>query len=222
MKVKTGKTFYFSVEGQTEKLYLQWLQQVINQAMEQRSIPNPNVKFQVKIEKNPVSYVKNIVSVDKIVVTHVFDYESEDEEHVKQFRDTLDKMKKASTLGKKIKYQMGYSNFTFELWMILHKMECNVSLAHRNKYHQPLNQAYGTQFQRLDEYKQEDNFKRLLESLDLDNVCEAIRRAKQIMEENANRRYRLQKYKGFEYYNENPSLSLHIIIEKILKDCGLM
>lgn len=30
-------------------------------------------------------------------------------------------MESAQNLGKSIKYKLGYSNFTFELWMILHK-----------------------------------------------------------------------------------------------------
>ena len=34
------------------------------------------------------------------------------------------KMKQSGHLGKKITYKSGYSNFTFELWIILHKSDC--------------------------------------------------------------------------------------------------
>lgn len=34
-------------------------------------------------------------------------------------------MKAAQNSGKDIKYQLGYSNFTFELWIIVHKTDCN-------------------------------------------------------------------------------------------------
>lgn len=37
----------------------------------------------------------------------------------------MDNMKKAEQLGKQIKYKSGYSNFTFDLWIILHIADCN-------------------------------------------------------------------------------------------------
>ena len=58
---------------------------------------------------------------------------------------------------KKIKYALGYSNFTFELWMILHKRDCNGSLTDRRQYLNPINQAFGEKFENLDQYKHEDN-----------------------------------------------------------------
>ena len=74
----------------------------------------------------------------------------------------------------------------------------------------------------MDEYKHEDNFKRFLGQLSLDNVTKAIFRANKIMERNRENGYRLYKYKGYKYYKVNPSLAVNEIIEKILKDCELM
>ena len=52
---KLNQTYYFSVEGQTERCYLQWLQKTINAAPDTKY----TVKLNVKVEKNPVSYPKN-------------------------------------------------------------------------------------------------------------------------------------------------------------------
>lgn len=215
---KENRTYYFSVEGETEQWYLEWLQRIIN--------AEPNAKYTVKldskIQKDPLSRVKRMTIVGKTEITHIFDYESEEEIHVKQFKTALERMKDAQNTGKNIKYHLGYSNFTFELWMILHKVDCNGSLMHRRQYLMPLNRAYGENFENLDQYKHENNFKRVLSKLTLDNVRQAIRRAKVIMRKNEEMGYRLQEYKGYRYYKENPSLSLWEQIERILIDSKVL
>lgn len=215
---KENRTYYFSVEGETEQWYLEWLQRIIN------AEPNAQytVKLDSKIQKDPLSRVKSMTIVGKTEITHIFDYESDEEIHVKQFKTTLERMKETQNTGKNIKYNLGYSNFTFELWMILHKADCNGSLMHRRQYLMPLNRAYGENFENLDQYKHENNFKRVLSKLTLDNVRQAVRRAKVIMRKNEEMGYRLQEYKGYRYYKENPSLSLWEQIERILRDCKVL
>lgn len=215
---KENRTYYFSVEGETEQWYLEWLQRIIN--------AEPNAKYTVKldskIQKDPLSRAKRMTIVGKTEITHIFDYESDEEIHVRQFKTTLERMKNAQNTGKNIKYHLGYSNFTFELWMILHKADCNGFLMHRRQYLMPLNRAYGENFENLAQYKHENNFKRVLSKLTLDNVRQAIRRAKVIMRNNEEMGYRLQEYRGYRYYKENPSLSLWEQIERILRDCKVL
>lgn len=215
---KENRTYYFSVEGETEQWYLEWLQRMIN------AEPNAKytVKFDSKIQKDPLSRVKRMTIVGKTEITHIFDYESEEEIHAKQFKTVLERMKNAQNTGKSIKYYLGYSNFTFELWIILHRMDCNGSLMHRRQYLVPLNRAYGENFENLEQYKHENNFKRILSKLSLDHVRQAIRRSKAIMQKNAEMGYRMQEYKGYRYYKENPSLSLWEQIERILADCKIL
>lgn len=210
-------TYYFSVEGETEKWYLEWLQDTINARPDTKFL----VKLDSKVEKNPVSYVKRLTVVDKAEITHVFDYESNDPEHVQLFQASLGNMKKAQTSGKKVKYRLGYSNFTFELWIILHKAECSGPLTDRKQYLDRVNRAYDVHFASLGDYKTEDNFKGLLSKLTLEDVHNAVRRSKAIMEQNQLNGYSLQTYKGYKFYRENPSLSVWEIIEQILTDCGL-
>jgi len=150
------------------------------------------------------------------------DYESDEPIHVKQFIETMDNMKAAKSLGKQIAYQFGYSNLTFDLWILLHMADCNGAISHRKNYLGPLNRAYDEHFQSMAEYKHETNFKRCLSKLQLSNVIDAVNRAKGIMQRNQDNGYPLQQYKGYKYYKENPSLAIWEVIGKILKDCELM
>lgn len=157
----------------------------------------------------------------KTEIWHLSDYESGEPVHVRQFTETMDNMKAAMGIGKQITYKFGYSNLTFDLWIILHKIDCNGSYAHRRNYIEPLNRAYGENFENMDEYKHEANFKRCLKQLTLDNVRDAIARANVIMAGNQENGYRLVEYKGYKYYRENPALAINEIIERIMSDCGL-
>ncbi|WP_315523101.1 RloB domain-containing protein [Fusobacterium massiliense] len=181
-----------------------------------------NVKFDLKIQKDPLSRAKGITILEKTEIIHIFDKESEESIHREQFYKTLDRMKEAENLGKKIKYQLGYSNFTFELWIILHKIDFNTPLGHRSQYFSFINRAYEEQFNNLDDYKRENHFKRILKKITIDNVKEATKRAKNIMNKNKENGYNLEDYRGYKFYKENPSLSIWEIVEKILYECGLM
>lgn len=217
---KETRKYYFSVEGETEHWYLKWLQNMINS--------DPNTQYTVKldcpIQKDPLKRAKGLIVLGKTEITHVFDYESEEPVHVQQFKTALDRMKEAQSdrVGKSITYRLGYSNFSFELWILLHKADCNGILVHRHQYLAPINRTYNETFENLDQYKHENNFKRILSKLTLDDVRGAIIRAKSIMQKNQANRLTLQYYKGYNYYKENPSLSIWEAIEKILKDCRLL
>ncbi|WP_077609558.1 RloB domain-containing protein [Clostridium sp. Marseille-P2415] len=214
---KSTKKYYFSVEGETEQWYLIWLQDRINKT-EKAAF---KVSFDCPVQKNPLKRAKSLVVIGKTEIYHLSDYESDERVHVQGFQDTMDNMKKAKELGKQIDYRFGYSNLTFDLWIILHKTDCYGSFTHRKHYLAPLNRAYGEHFESMDEYKHEDNFKRVLGKLQLSDVCDAVNRAKAIMKKNHENGYILHQYKGYRYYKENPSLAIWEAIEKILKDCKL-
>ena len=123
-----------------------------------------------------------------------FDYESDEQTHVNAFMSAMDNMKKAEKIGKQITYKSGYSNFTFDLWIVLHMADSNASYAHRKQYLVPINRAFGEKFASMEEF----------------------------MQSNQDNGYTLHQYKGYHFYKENPSLESWKAIEKILKDCGLI
>ncbi len=57
-------------------------------------------------------------------------------------------------------------------------MDCNGAFAHRKQYIIPINRAYGENFEDMAEYKTEGNFKRRLNKLVLQDVINAVNRAK--------------------------------------------
>ena len=215
---RTCKSYYFSVEGETEKWYLEHLRKLINSS--EKAVYS--VKFIVKINKDPREMVKALPFIGEITVNHICDIESNSDEHIRIFRKTLDDMKSACLMGKKVSYQLGYSNYAFDLWIALHKVDCGTPLSDRKQYLKFLQDGFKEPFNSMNEYKKEDNFKRCLNKITLDDVLTAIERAEKIMVGNQSSGYKPVKYKKFAYYTENPSLSVHEIISGILKECKLL
>ena len=218
IKRKSTLKYYFSVEGETEYWYLEWLQDQINNASEATG----KVSFNKKIQKDPMKRAKSLAITDKVEIWHLSDYESSDEVYVKRFTETMDRLAETKSLKKQIVYKFGYSNFTFDLWIILHRMDCRRAFSHRKQYITLINKAYDEKFKNMDEYKHEADFKGCLKKLTLEDVTRAVNRSKEIMDINVRNGYTLHRYKGYSYYKENPSLMIWEVIEKILIDCKLM
>lgn len=215
---KMNARYYFTVEGETEKWYLEWLRDAIN--------ADPRSKVKVvcspKVQKNPVKWAKAKTNLDKSAkVFHVFDFEDEEPIHVKAFKDTLANMKKAGSLGRGFGYVSAYSNLTFELWMVLHKGDCP-ALAHRRQYLKPINDLYGEHFESLDEYKHEANFKRVLGKLTVDDAVTAVGRAETLAKRAEEHGLRKAQHCGYSYYLDNPATDLWIPVKQMLEEGGII
>lgn len=116
MSRKECRKYYFSVEGETEKWYLKWLESQINS----KDNAKYNVKIIAEVNKNPMKMVKKLTALGNLDIVHVFDFEESQNEEA--FKNTLNAMKSAAKKKKKVKYSLGYSNNTFDLWIILHKL----------------------------------------------------------------------------------------------------
>lgn len=215
MSRKECRKYYFSVEGDTEKWYLDWLEGQINK--------NENAKYSVKliskVTKNPNKMVKQTTILGNLEIVHVFDFEELQNETA--FKNTLSAMKSAAKMKKKVKYGLGYSNYTFDLWIILHKACVMGRKSHRLKYLSDINKCYNTQFESMAEYKEEANFKKILNGLTLKDVVFAISNAEKIEQQNSIN-YQKINHCGYEYYREHPSLSIHKHIKDILETVKLL
>lgn len=209
--------YTITVEGETEKWYFDWLEKQIN-ACETRT---NDVSIDAKVQQSPKKFYKGANAKTTPKVTHICDVESTEPIHTAKLQNILSEMKEAR-VQKKIAYDLGYSNFTFELWMVLHKQNCNGPLSHRSQYLAPIRRAFEEQFEDLDHYKQKDAFNRCLQKLTLDDVRSAIQRAETITSNNAENKKTLIKYKGYNYYRDNPALSIHVVVKTILEDCGVL
>ncbi len=178
------------------------------------------VNFDIKINKSIVSRAKSISAIYSTKAFHICDYESNEEVHRLQFERVLEELKTVRKINKKINYKLGYSNFAFDLWIILHKIQQKGSFIHRRQYVRGINRAFNENFQFIDDYKEEKNFKRILSKITLEDVISAVNNGKEIRkmnEENYQCNYR--KYGQFEYYTENPDMTINECVEQILKEC---
>lgn len=212
---KEIRKYVFTVEGQTEKWYLEWLRDKINAA----ESSGFRVSIVLKVEQNPLKYAKSITAVSTPHITHLCDIEGSTKTDIEKFEGTLERLHDANKMGKKIDYQIGYSNLTFELWMILHKLDCNKAFSDRSQYLTQINRAYSERFESLKQYKEEQNFKRCLNQLELADVFSAVKRAKKIMDANESAGKKQTTYKSFKYYRDNPALNIWEMINQILTEC---
>lgn len=211
------KKYVLTVEGETEKWYFLWLKDQIN-SVESRTY---NASVVPKVQQSPRSFYKRTNAKATPEIIHICDVESTDRCHIDKFENILKEMKEANS-QRSIKYTLGYSNFTFELWIILHKKDCFGPFTNRKQYLTPIRQCFNENFEDLDHYKQEATFKRCLKKLTLDDVKSAIKRADRLTQQNLNDNKAITKQSGYSYYRENPALSINEVIKRILTECGVM
>ncbi|MBR4824273.1 MAG: RloB domain-containing protein [Spirochaetaceae bacterium] len=215
MSERRNKKYFFSVEGETELLYFQHLKNLI--VSEENRIVNPVIR----VEKLPPSkFAKKLPLIRPCTITAVYDVEDNDEEHRIHFKNILKEMKASEKLGKAIKYKLAYSNIDFELWILLHKKDMFGTINSRSQYLTNINSVFGTKFQGLKEYKVERNFNQILSQISLEDVKAAINRAEKIITQRKSEDKPL-KFFGYEWYERNPSLSIHSAIKEILIECGV-
>lgn len=220
--MKQNKLYYFSVEGYNEKWYFEHLQKLINNSDESKY----NVQFDIKIDRSPLSRKKSInvpvFSGQKLRLFHIVDYESNDPEHVKQFSGLLDELSEIRKKYKAYNYKLGYSNFAFELWLILHKSGNIHQVQDRSRYIDQINSLYNTNFQKMKSNKNQKTFERLLEQIGLEEVKRALANAEKVRKYQEDIGNRLMELKGFKYYRDNPDITVNECVKKIFDDCSLI
>lgn len=207
--------YFFSVEGETEVWYLKHLQGLIHNNESRKIDPIITVK-----KTTPMKFLKTFSSLYQSTVTAVYDVEEPVDGQNFQFESILKEMNDAEKAGKSVKYELGYSNIDFELWVILHKKNLFRTIVNKEEYLKEINTVFSTHFKRLSEYKVERNFKSILNQITLEDVKEAINRA-DIIEKQRNIDSVQINSCGYKWFPKNPSLSLHKSVNKILKDCGI-
>lgn len=208
--------YYFSVEGETEKWYLRWLENTINSQVNRIQ----NVKFNISEPGiSPIKYVKTISLFTKIDLYHLCDYEGSTHQDTDRFEQIIEAMKMAER-QKTVNYELCYSNLTFELWLILHKIKLNTMFDSKGYYLSHFNRAFATKYNSLKEMKKEKNFKKILDRLTFNDVIFAVENSCQIRESNKQNK-RASKIGRHEYFKDNPDLTVHCVVGKIIERCGL-
>lgn len=219
-----SRQFNMSVEGvNCETLYFKHLAKLINTSGRNKY----NLKITPKA-MTPIQYAKSNAykPVDKrkggksLPYIHIQDIEDyHDAEQRQKFYGIIDKMREAErTFG--ISYRLGYSNYTFDLWMLLHVADMTSSVTNRDVYLQPINKHFHRNYSSLDDFKDAKEFQKILEKfITLDTVFDAVKRAERIVENNVKRNKRRDTYKGFTFFQDNPDITVHEIVQMMLDVC---
>lgn len=213
---KENLTYHFTVEGETELYYLERIQDLFND--------QDSAKYNLvikKAKKRPLSYVKGVKIIYKTHITHLFDYESSSTYHQSVFKDILGELKASKKIKKDVIYQSGYSNYTFEIWLLWHKIDLFRHFDERSQYLNHINTSFSENFDDLDEFKKEKNIKRVLSKISINDVKNAISRAKYMDQKHISDGIKPKSYMSFQYYDENPSTNVHIVIEEIITKMGV-
>ena len=87
------KKYTFTVEGETERWYLLWLRDRIN---EQKG-KEYKVAIEAKVQQHPMKFAKGVNAISTPAVVHICDVESKTAIHVEKFRGILNELKAAKT-----------------------------------------------------------------------------------------------------------------------------
>lgn len=137
----------------------------------------------------------------KLHYIHVQDIEDyHDGNQREKFYKLIDEMRTAENLFG-ISYELGYSNYTFELWMLLHVADITHSVHNRYAYLPLINKWFHRSYTSIDEFKRQDEFQRILnEYVTLDSIKQAIRRAKKIVQNNYDNGKHRETHAGFTFF----------------------
>ena len=226
MIMKESRLFLISVEGiNCEKMYFEHLAKLIN--CSDRSTYNLKVTPR---KMSPLEYAKRNAfkttgrrqrSKD-LPYIHIQDIEDYyDAFQQKKFFNMIDEMRLAEEkFG--IDYDLGYSNYTFELWMLLHVTDMAYAIQDRHSYLAPINRWFHRKYKDIDEFKNHDEFRKILEEfVTLDSIFQAISRARRIVDNNGKAGKVKETYRGFSFYRDNPDVSVHDVVQMIFDVCGV-
>ena len=224
MSRKESRLFNISVEGiNCEKMYFEHLAKLINSS----GRSTYNLKVDPK-KMSPLEYAKRNAykPVDKkkgnerIPYIHVQDIEDYYDDYQREkFFGMIDDMRMAEKQFN-ISYILGYSNYTFELWMLLHVADMKHAVQNRHSYLTPINKWFHRRYADIDQFKSHDEFQAILdEFVTLDSIKQAIERAKSIVQNNADDGKIKETHKGFTFYRDNPDISVHNVVQMIFEVC---
>ena len=221
---KESRQFNISVEGiNCEKMYFEHLAKLINSS--DRNTYNLKVDPR---KMSPMEYAKRNAHKPmekrkgnkRIPYIHIQDIEDYyDEFQRTKFYGMIDEMRTAEgEFG--IIYELGYSNYTFELWMLLHVTDMNHAVQDRHSYLAFVNRWFHRNYTSINEFKSHDEFQDILnEFVTLDSIRLAIRRAEIIVQNNAEDKKAKERYKGVTFFRDNPDVSVHEVVKMIFEVC---
>lgn len=226
MVKKESRQFNISVEGvNCETMYFVHLAKLINNSGRNNYNLKVNPKKMTPMEyakRNAYRPVDNKKNGENLPYFHIQDIEDYyDDFQRKKFFGIIKEMRTAEKeFG--ITYELGYSNYTFELWMLLHVADVFHFVQHRRNYLSLINRHFNKNYSVLDDFKQREEFSSILdEFITLDSIKDAISRAERILEINDNLNKVKEEYGKFAFCRDNPDISVHKVVRTIFDVRGV-
>lgn len=190
-----------------ERLYFNKVQNLVN-SIETREY-DLQFDFAEPFGGDPKCVVQRVVtkSIGKQNKCAVFDYDG------KQV-----KYEEAIDLAMANQITLGYTNYCFDLWLILHKEDYSKSVNSQDDYAGKLRQIYG-----LEEnvnIKKKERVKLILEQINIEDIKNAIFRAERIASDNLAKEAN-KTPQGYKYY-DNPDTQMHSMLKSIFQKVGVV
>lgn len=202
-------------DGETEKWYFEHLQKLIN-ADEKRC---KDANFSPIVAQKPFKTSKSKTILYDTPWFHITDTETQRESDIVSFHRILEELNMIKMNKKEAIITLGYSNVSFELWLLLHKICTVQNIENAHGYWENIKVAFQLKkIHSFQDYKKERVFARVLEKINLSDVRFAIRNARSI-ELQLRQVVNPVRFCGFEYFADNPSTSLHYVVDEILNQC---
>ena len=219
---KENKKFYLSVEGDCEYWYFMHLQKLINECPDSKY----NAKFLICKKVSPTGMLKRNAgkSTDtykgkELPYFHIQDIEDyQDDEHRKNFENLIDDLRDAKKIFG-VNYLLGYSNFSFELWLLMHVCNMSKQYTNRKQYLSEINKNFHRDFQNINEYKKESEFQSIIDDyVTISSVRQAISRAEKLRGRKSEVE-KMREYKGIKFFPDNPDTTVDMVVKLILEVC---
>lgn len=199
------KTYRCIVEGQQEDIYLHHLATLLTE------FPNIVVKFNTS-EGNAYELTKSYVEYDSACL---FDYDFNKTEFEMNLAicAQLDRTNQKNNKKQSARVFHAYSNVCFDLWLLLHKKDWFSPVLSNDAYVKDVIELYN--LPKDSDIKEKKVMKRIVSQISLLDIRCAIDRAKRICERKiAEDAICIDTIK----YYDNPDLSIHSFVEKVLLD----
>ncbi len=193
-------------EGENqERLYFNKVQELVNNIEERTH--DLMFDYAEPFGGDPKCVVERTItkSIGKTNRASIFDYDGKR----KKFEEAID-------LAKEHQIVLGYTNYCFDLWLILHKKYYSQEVTSQDGYTQELRRVYG--LRKGANIKKREQVEKIIAQINLEDIRTAMSNAERITSD-VKRTFN-KTPQGNDYY-DNPDTQLHIMLRTILKKVGV-
>lgn len=194
-------------EGENqERLYFQKIQELINK--NEKRTHDLTFLYAEPFGGDPKCVVERTLtrSIGKTNKASVFDYDGK----TKKYEEAID-------LAMEHQIVLGYTNYCFDLWLLLHKENYTQTVSNQDGYANELRKAYG--LRKGANIKKKDQVEKMMEQINMEDVLTAIARAEKMACAHSKKAAH-RTSQGFEYY-DNPDTQIHNMLNLLFQKVGV-